>query len=121
MNIFVLFLWICSGENVTVLFSPTTTNILVKYFPFQCKFSVFSWRFLRVLIEMTGKDEKINSKMANCFYTKVLLKLGSHNGNHNCRLGRQNLMASDSSLKVRRQSIPTNCLHSGLSSSPFIR
>ena len=48
-------------------------------------------------------------------------KLGSHHGDHICRLGRQNLFASDSSPKVCRQSIPTNCPLSVLSSSPFIR
>ena len=50
-----------------------------------------------------------------------ILKLGSHRGDHICRLGRRNLIASDSSPKVRRRSIPTNGPHSVLNSSPFRR
>ena len=47
--------------------------------------------------------------------------LGSHRGDYIYQLGRRNLIASGSSLKVHRQSIPTNCPHSVLSSSPFMR
>ena len=45
------------------------------------------------------------------------VKLGSHCGNHICRLRRRNLIASVSSPNVRRRSIPTNCLHPLLSST----
>ena len=38
--------------------------------------------------------------------------LGSHRGDDIHRLGRRNLVASDSSPKVCRQSIPTSCMHS---------
>ena len=48
-------------------------------------------------------------------------KLGSHRGDHICCLGRGNLIASDSSPKVRCQSIATNCAHSMLNSSPYIK
>ena len=51
----------------------------------------------------------------------LIFKLGSHRNNHICRLGPQNLIASDSSPKVRRQSISTNCPHSMLISLLFIR
>ena len=53
--------------------------------------------------------------------TQTSLKRGSHRLDHICYLGRQNLIASDSSLKVRRQSIPTNCAYSVLRSLPFIK
>ena len=43
--------------------------------------------------------------------------LGSHRGDDVHRLGRQNFVASDSSPKVRRQSIPTTYAHSILNSS----
>ena len=42
------------------------------------------------------------------------LKLGSHHGGDIRCLGRQNLVAPDSSTKVRCHSIPTNCKHSAL-------
>ena len=37
--------------------------------------------------------------------------LGSHRGDDIHRLGRRNLVASDSSPKVRRKSISTTCAH----------
>ena len=43
--------------------------------------------------------------------------LGSHRGDDIHRLGQRNLVASDSSPKVRRQSIPTTFAHSVLNSS----
>ena len=43
--------------------------------------------------------------------------LGSHRGDDIHRLGRRNLVASDSSPKARRQSISTNCAHSVLNLS----
>ena len=50
-------------------------------------------------------------------YSKTgFLMLGSHRGDDIHRLGRWNLVASDSSLKVRRQSIPTTCAYSILNS-----
>ena len=48
------------------------------------------------------------------------LRFGFHRGDHICRLGRRNLIALDSSPKVCRQSIPTDCPHSVLSSSSFL-
>ena len=42
--------------------------------------------------------------------------LASHRGDDIHRLGRRNLVASDSSPKVCRQSILTNCTHSVLNS-----
>ena len=44
------------------------------------------------------------------------LILGPHRGDDIHRLGRWNLVTSDSSLKVRRQSIPTICEYSVLNS-----
>ena len=43
--------------------------------------------------------------------------LGSHHSDDFHRLGRRNLVAWDSSPKVRCQSIPTTCAHSVLNSS----
>ena len=51
----------------------------------------------------------------------ITLTLVFHRGDHMCCLGRQNLITSDSSPKVHRQNIPTNCANSVLSSSPFIK
>ena len=48
-------------------------------------------------------------------------KLGSHRGDHICRLGQQNLIALDLSPEVRRHRIASNCPHSVLSSSSFIK
>ena len=50
---------------------------------------------------------------------KYKLKLGSHHGGDIHRLGRRDLIASDSLRKFHRQSIPTNCPHSALSSSSY--
>ena len=50
-------------------------------------------------------------------YSKTgFLMLGPHRGDDIHLLGRWNLVASDSSPKVRRQSIPTTCAHSVLNS-----
>ena len=43
--------------------------------------------------------------------------LNSQRGDDIYRLGRQNLVASDSSLRVRCKSIATTCVHSVLNSS----
>ena len=50
------------------------------------------------------------------FLTKPSLVIGFHRGDDIHRLGRRNLVASDSSPKGRRQSIPTTCRHSVLNS-----
>ena len=42
MDIFVLFLWIGSGENATALCSSTPATMEVKNFRIMCKFKVFS-------------------------------------------------------------------------------
>ena len=51
------------------------------------------------------------------FSNPAFLILGSHRGDDIHRLGRRNLVASDSSPKVCRQSFPTTCAHSVLNSS----
>ena len=48
-------------------------------------------------------------------------KLGSHRGDHICHLMRQTLMDLDLSPKVPRHRILTNCPHSVLSLSSFIK
>ena len=45
----------------------------------------------------------------NEFHNKLML--GSHRSDDIHRLGRRNLVASDSSPEVRRQSIPTTSAH----------
>ena len=56
-----------------------------------------------------GTNSRIN--------VRASLKPGFHRGDHICRLGKQNLIASDSMPKVCHQSLPTNCAYSKLNSS----
>ena len=57
----------------------------------------------------------INDRISkNEFHNKLML--GSHRSDDIHRLGRRNLVASDSSPKVRCQSISTTCVHSVLNS-----
>ena len=58
----------------------------------------------------------VGGKLFSCY-----LKLGSHGGNQICHIGQQNLIASDSSPRVRCQSIPTNCPHSVLGFIAFYK
>ena len=57
-----LFLWVCSGESATVLFSPTTANIESEILFYLQQVEA---------IDYEGREEKIHSKVANCFYLKV--------------------------------------------------
>ena len=54
--------------------------------------------------------DMLSNKKLNPILTE-LFKIGSHCGDHICQ----------SSIKVRRQSIPTNCTYSKQNSSPFIK
>ena len=57
-NIFVLLLWICSGESVTVLLL-TTTNIDNEMILCFAQVWGFQLTFLRLLIRRNGEKEKI--------------------------------------------------------------
>ena len=68
----------------------------------------FKWFILSLTPELYLKGR---------FLKPISLMLGSHRGDDIHRLGRRNLVASDSSPKLRFQSIPTTCTHSVLNSS----
>ena len=67
-----LFLRISSRESVAVPFSTTTTNIDSEMLFYLMQVYYFEVNFLRLLIARTGREGKIHSKVANCFYLNAL-------------------------------------------------
>ena len=70
-----LFLWIHSEESVTVLFSPTTTNIDSKIIIYLVQVQSFHLTFSRLVIVRSGGEEK----MHRSFYLKALKLLSLTN------------------------------------------
>ena len=92
-------------------------NARLNYFAFE----TVVLDMFKVNYRDTGISCEICSMLTIKTSHRTTLKLGSHRDDHNCQLVRRNLITSDSSPKVRRQSILTNCAHSMLSSSPYIK
>ena len=84
INIFVLFMWISSGESATVFiccfFSPTAANINSEILSNLVWVYWFQLTFLTLLILRASREEGIYSEIANCFYLKVLRLVILKNG-----------------------------------------
>ena len=113
----VVFVTLYSSRYHLAQICRTSFNITWKK-DFRHKFSFFNG-FSQTPILLQLNDQNMLS-VTKAFYW-CSHRLGSHRGDHICRLGWRNLIALDSSPKVRRQSIPTNCPRSVLRSTPFIR
>ena len=72
MNIFVIFLWICSGESTKVLFSPSATNIEGEVLSCLVQVRCFQLTLSEAITCEDWGREKTHKKVANFFYSIVL-------------------------------------------------
>ena len=72
MNIFVIFLWICSRESTKVLFSPSATNIEGEVLSYLVQVRCFQLTLSEAITCEDWGREKIHKKVANFFYSIVL-------------------------------------------------
>ena len=70
---------------------------------------------MQILVNLHVLLSNIEPLLGKSYFHRNIM-LGSHRGDDIHRFRRRNLVASDSSPKVRRQSIHTTCAHSVLDS-----
>ena len=102
--------WKCSSKGMWFIETLKDIQFPSYYFQRALKFAFF--RFL--------KRQKYKF-FFHCQPWSSLTKFDSYHGNDIHLVRQQSFSSKDSSPKVRRQSIPTNCPHPVLSSSPFIK
>lgn len=63
MNIFVIFLWICSRESTKVLFSPSATNIEGEVLSYLVQVRCFQLSLRQLLVRTGGEKKSIRKQL----------------------------------------------------------